>query len=81
MQSADSFSHATVSKHFSNHFISTFFPSDGENVVKKRASEKESVDRSPPEYVLPGCKDRPLTPLQPVRGDWKVRDRHFSFKT
>uniref|UniRef100_A0A665TT55 Clustered mitochondria (cluA/CLU1) homolog b n=1 Tax=Echeneis naucrates TaxID=173247 RepID=A0A665TT55_ECHNA len=39
--------------------------------VKKRASEKESVDCSPPDYVLPGCKDRPLTPLQPVRDDWK----------
>ncbi|XP_047462158.1 clustered mitochondria protein homolog [Mugil cephalus] len=44
---------------------------DGENAGKKRASEKESVDPSPPEYVLPGCKERPLTPLQPVRGGWK----------
>uniref|UniRef100_A0A671X2B0 Clustered mitochondria protein homolog n=1 Tax=Sparus aurata TaxID=8175 RepID=A0A671X2B0_SPAAU len=25
----------------------------------------------PPEYILPGCKDRLLTPLQPVRDDWK----------
>uniref|UniRef100_A0A8D3BCA0 Clustered mitochondria protein homolog n=1 Tax=Scophthalmus maximus TaxID=52904 RepID=A0A8D3BCA0_SCOMX len=44
---------------------------DSETVGKRRASEKESVDCRPPEYVLPGCKDRPLTPLQPVRDDWK----------
>ncbi|XP_037604137.1 clustered mitochondria protein homolog [Sebastes umbrosus] len=44
---------------------------DGESVGNRRASEKESVDCSPPEYVLPGCKDRPLTPLQPLRDDWK----------
>ncbi|KAM6907215.1 clustered mitochondria protein homolog [Xenentodon cancila] len=44
---------------------------DSESLGKKRASEKESVDFSPPEYLLPGCKERPLTPLQPVRDDWK----------
>uniref|UniRef100_UPI003AAB6D90 clustered mitochondria protein homolog n=1 Tax=Centroberyx gerrardi TaxID=166262 RepID=UPI003AAB6D90 len=44
---------------------------DSESGGKKRASEKESVDCSPPEYVLPGCKDRPLTPLQPMRDDCK----------
>uniref|UniRef100_A0A673BTG2 Clustered mitochondria (cluA/CLU1) homolog b n=1 Tax=Sphaeramia orbicularis TaxID=375764 RepID=A0A673BTG2_9TELE len=36
-----------------------------------RASERGCTDCSPPEYVLPGCKDRPLTPLQPIRDDWK----------
>ncbi|KAM4620387.1 clustered mitochondria protein homolog [Polymixia lowei] len=44
---------------------------DSESVGKRRASEKEPVDYSPPEYILPGCKDRPLTPLQPMRDDWK----------
>uniref|UniRef100_A0A3Q1FEA3 Clustered mitochondria protein homolog n=1 Tax=Acanthochromis polyacanthus TaxID=80966 RepID=A0A3Q1FEA3_9TELE len=44
---------------------------DSESVGKRRASEKESVDCSPPDYILPGCKDRLLTPLQPVRDDWK----------
>ncbi|XP_022594435.1 clustered mitochondria protein homolog [Seriola dumerili] len=44
---------------------------DYESVAKRRVAEKESVDCSPPEYILPGCKDRPLTPLQPVRDDWK----------
>uniref|UniRef100_A0A667ZKA8 Clustered mitochondria homolog n=1 Tax=Myripristis murdjan TaxID=586833 RepID=A0A667ZKA8_9TELE len=38
---------------------------------KKRASEKEYTDCSPPEYILPGCKDRPLSLLQPMRDDWK----------
>uniref|UniRef100_A0A3B3VVA0 Clustered mitochondria homolog n=1 Tax=Poecilia latipinna TaxID=48699 RepID=A0A3B3VVA0_9TELE len=30
-----------------------------------------SVSRSPPFYILPGCKERRLTPLQPIRDDWK----------
>uniref|UniRef100_A0A087XWW2 Clustered mitochondria homolog n=1 Tax=Poecilia formosa TaxID=48698 RepID=A0A087XWW2_POEFO len=33
--------------------------------------EKGSVSRSPPFYILPGCKERRLTPLQPIRDDWK----------
>ncbi|XP_070839589.1 clustered mitochondria protein homolog [Chaetodon trifascialis] len=44
---------------------------DGESIGTRRASEKESGDFRPPEYILPGCKDRPLTPLQPVRDDRK----------
>ncbi|XP_030602479.1 clustered mitochondria protein homolog isoform X2 [Archocentrus centrarchus] len=44
---------------------------DGQSLVKRRASERESVDCSPPEYILPGSKDRPLSLLQPVREDWK----------
>ncbi|XP_029957381.1 clustered mitochondria protein homolog [Salarias fasciatus] len=39
--------------------------------TRRRASEREPVDCSPPEYVLPGCRERPLSPLQPVRDDWK----------
>ncbi|XP_072230646.1 clustered mitochondria protein homolog isoform X2 [Leuresthes tenuis] len=42
---------------------------DGESVGKRRAAEK--LDCSPPEYILPGCKERPLTPLLPVSTDWK----------
>ncbi|XP_049448798.1 clustered mitochondria protein homolog [Epinephelus fuscoguttatus] len=52
----------------------TFFTrgdKDCDSVGNRRASEKESVDCSPPEYILPGCKERPLTPLQPLRDDWK----------
>ncbi|XP_054482358.1 clustered mitochondria protein homolog [Anoplopoma fimbria] len=44
---------------------------NSDSVGNRRASEKESTDCSPPEYILPGCKDRPLTPLQPLRDDWK----------
>ncbi|KAF1378436.1 hypothetical protein PFLUV_G00190540 [Perca fluviatilis] len=44
---------------------------DSDRSGNRGASEKESFDCSPPEYILPGCKDRPLTPLQPLRDDWK----------
>ncbi|KAM3869170.1 clustered mitochondria protein homolog [Diretmus argenteus] len=44
---------------------------DSESGGKRRAPERESIDCSPPEYILPGCKDRLLTPLQPTRDDWK----------
>ncbi|XP_058484297.1 clustered mitochondria protein homolog [Solea solea] len=44
---------------------------DSDSLRKRRLSEKESIDFRPPENILPGCKDRPLTPLQPVRDDWK----------
>uniref|UniRef100_A0A7N9AWC6 Clustered mitochondria protein homolog n=1 Tax=Mastacembelus armatus TaxID=205130 RepID=A0A7N9AWC6_9TELE len=37
----------------------------------EKGNIKESVDCSPPEYILPGSKDRPLTPLQPITNDWK----------
>ncbi|KAM8900368.1 clustered mitochondria protein homolog isoform 2-T3 [Spinachia spinachia] len=52
----------------------TFYTSGDQDcgtVGKRQASEKESAGLSPPEYILPGCKDRPLTPLQPLRDDWK----------
>ncbi|KAK5610021.1 hypothetical protein CRENBAI_022394 [Crenichthys baileyi] len=44
---------------------------NSEAVEKRHASEKDSADCSPPDYVLPGCKERLLTPLQPVRDYWK----------
>uniref|UniRef100_A0A3P8VL51 Clustered mitochondria homolog n=1 Tax=Cynoglossus semilaevis TaxID=244447 RepID=A0A3P8VL51_CYNSE len=49
----------------------TFYTSGHEGkkvLVSKRGS---CVDHRPPDHVLPGCKDRPLTPLQPVRDDRK----------
>ncbi|XP_068455877.1 clustered mitochondria protein homolog isoform X2 [Clinocottus analis] len=52
----------------------TFFTrgdKDSDSVGNRRASEKESADCSPPDYILPGCKERPLTPLHPLRDDWK----------
>ncbi|XP_040908418.1 clustered mitochondria protein homolog isoform X2 [Toxotes jaculatrix] len=50
-------------------YLTFYTRGDNESVGKRRASE--NVDCSPPEYILPGSKDRPLTPLQPVRDDWK----------
>ncbi|XP_024122380.1 clustered mitochondria protein homolog [Oryzias melastigma] len=41
-----------------------------EKLTKKQAFEREP-DCSPPDYILPGCKEPPVTPLQPVRDDWK----------
>uniref|UniRef100_A0A4W6F6X8 Clustered mitochondria homolog n=1 Tax=Lates calcarifer TaxID=8187 RepID=A0A4W6F6X8_LATCA len=49
----------------------TFYTRGDKGNVGLSSSEKEYVDCSPPEYILPGCKDRPLTPLQPIRDDWK----------
>ncbi|XP_068187541.1 clustered mitochondria protein homolog isoform X1 [Antennarius striatus] len=41
----------------------------GETVGNRKASKLQSTDVRPPDYILPGCKDRPLTPLQPLRDD------------
>lgn len=38
-----------------------------------QASESALADLRPPEYILPGSNYRPLSPLQPVRDDRKVR--------
>lgn len=40
---------------------------------KKKGSEMEQIDCTPPEHILPGSKERPLVPLQPQNKDWKVR--------
>ncbi|CAL8280497.1 unnamed protein product [Arctogadus glacialis] len=46
-------------------------PPDPVNGSKSRAAERETIDCLLPDYITPGCKDRPLTPLQPIREDWK----------
>lgn len=48
------------------------FPSDTDSLGNRKAPDKESVDLRPPDYLLPGCKDLPLMPLQPIREDRKV---------
>lgn len=40
---------------------------------KKKGSELEQIDCTPPEHILPGSKERPLVPLQPQNKEWKVR--------
>ncbi|EPQ20581.1 Protein KIAA0664 [Myotis brandtii] len=31
----------------------------------------DPIDCTPPEYILPGSRERPLCPLQPQNRDWK----------
>ncbi|KAF7668862.1 hypothetical protein LDENG_00282870 [Lucifuga dentata] len=38
---------------------------------KKKGSELEQIDCTPPEHILPGSKERPLVSLQPQNKDWK----------
>ncbi|XP_053729327.1 clustered mitochondria protein homolog [Synchiropus splendidus] len=54
-------------------FLSVFTDGDlGESGKrKKKGSELEQIDCTPPEHILPGSKDRPLVPLQPQNKDWK----------
>ncbi len=39
----------------------------------EKQSNKESVDCTPPDYIMPGSKERPLQPLHLVDKDQKVR--------
>lgn len=54
-------------------FLSTFTEGDlGENGKRKRkGSELEQIDCTPPEHILPGSKERPLLILQPQTKDAK----------
>lgn len=40
---------------------------------RKKGLEMDPIDCTPPEYILPGSRERPLCPLQPQNRDWKVR--------
>ncbi|KDR11240.1 hypothetical protein L798_14504, partial [Zootermopsis nevadensis] len=35
------------------------------DILEKKKSRPESVDCTPPDYIMPGSKERPLMPLQP----------------
>ncbi|KAJ8367901.1 hypothetical protein SKAU_G00079290 [Synaphobranchus kaupii] len=53
-------------------FLSVFTDGDlGESGKRKKGSELEQIDCTPPEHILPGSKDRPIVPLQPHNRDWK----------
>ena len=39
---------------------------------KKRGPRPETLDCTPPDYIMPGSKERPLLPLHPVDKDMKV---------
>ncbi|XP_058803324.1 clustered mitochondria protein homolog isoform X2 [Phymastichus coffea] len=35
------------------------------DILEKKKSRADSVDCTPPDYIIPGCKERPLLPVQP----------------
>ncbi|XP_066302622.1 clustered mitochondria protein homolog isoform X3 [Branchiostoma lanceolatum] len=46
---------------------------EGDIEMKKRKrNDSDSVDCTPPDYVMPGAKDRPILPLQPISKDLKT---------
>uniref|UniRef100_A0A8C8JB85 Clustered mitochondria protein homolog n=1 Tax=Oncorhynchus tshawytscha TaxID=74940 RepID=A0A8C8JB85_ONCTS len=55
-------------------FLSVFTDGDlgDSGKRKKKGSDLEQIDCTPPEHILPGSKERPLVPLQPQNKDWKV---------
>ncbi|XP_037088589.1 clustered mitochondria protein homolog isoform X1 [Pollicipes pollicipes] len=38
---------------------------NGDILAEKKKGRPESVDCTPPEYIMPGCRERPLVPLMP----------------
>uniref|UniRef100_A0A8D0BWV9 Clustered mitochondria protein homolog n=2 Tax=Salvator merianae TaxID=96440 RepID=A0A8D0BWV9_SALMN len=54
-------------------FLSVFTDGDlgDSGKRKKKTTEMEQIDCTPPEHILPGSKERPLCPLQPQNRDWK----------
>ncbi|CAB1347879.1 unnamed protein product [Coregonus sp. 'balchen'] len=53
-------------------FLSVFTDGDlGDSGKRKKGSDLEQIDCTPPEHILPGSKERPLLPLQPQNKDWK----------
>ncbi|XP_070982279.1 clustered mitochondria protein homolog isoform X4 [Oncorhynchus clarkii lewisi] len=54
-------------------FLSVFTDGDlgDSGKRKKKGSQLEQIDCTPPEHILPGSKERPLLPLQPQNKDWK----------
>ncbi|XP_040279427.1 clustered mitochondria protein homolog isoform X2 [Bufo bufo] len=54
-------------------FLSIFTDGDlGESgKKKKKGTELEQIDCTPPDNILPGSKERPLCALQPQNKDWK----------
>ncbi|KAJ7410654.1 Clustered mitochondria protein like protein [Willisornis vidua] len=54
-------------------FLSVFTEGDlgDSGKRKKKGTEMEQIDCTPPEHILPGSKERPLCALQPQNRDWK----------
>ena len=63
------------SRHNRNHVLpkrSTMLKSISCLAEKKRGPRPETLDCTPPDYIMPGSKERPLLPLHPVDKDMKV---------
>jgi len=41
-------------------------------LLEKKSAKPEPGECLPPEYLLPGCKDRPLVPLHPIHKELRV---------
>lgn len=41
------------------------------SLLEKKKTRSESVDCTPPDYIMPNNKDRPLLPLHPTSKDLK----------
>lgn len=41
------------------------------DILEKKKTRADSVDCTPPDYIIPSCKDRPLLPLQPQAKEQK----------
>ena len=41
-------------------------------LLEKKSAKPEPGECIPPDYLLPGCKDRPLVPLHPIHKELKV---------
>jgi len=41
------------------------------DILEKKKTRADSVDCTPPDYIIPGCRDRPLLPLQPQAKEQK----------
>ncbi|XP_074199349.1 clustered mitochondria protein homolog isoform X2 [Camelus bactrianus] len=53
-------------------FLSVFTDGDlGDSGKRKKGLEMDPIDCTPPEYIVPGSRERPLCPLQPQNRDWK----------
>ncbi|EZA50535.1 clustered mitochondria protein homolog isoform X2 [Ooceraea biroi] len=49
-------------------FLNVFTNGD---ILEKKKTRADSVDCTPPDYIIPGSKDRPLLPLQPQAKEQK----------
>ena len=47
------------------------------NFTDKKRTKPDSIDCTPPDFIMPNSKERPLLPLHPNVKDLKVRNIDF----